>query len=196
MHHRNNFLHSHRSHQRSRVHVHGHGDELDRYECSFDCDLGCGSLCGSRCPDLGKCDWCGERSVSGFVVCTCQQWWCGDHAVHGDLEPGWVPVHDRFNLVHGFESREWHRLHVQCHGNQRVRCGFVVSGFFFDCSFVGSWCSDSGCCRWCGGWSVVGVLDRACFQWWCFDFAVHGDFEPGFVHLSERDHVVHGAWSQ
>ena len=104
-------------------------------------------------------------------------------------------MRDRFNLVHGFESREWHRLHVQCHGNQRVWCWFGVGGFFFDCSVVGSWCSDRGGGRWCGEWSVVGFVDRAGFQWWCGDFVVHGDFEPGFIHLSERYDVVHSFWS-
>ena len=103
------------------LHVHGDGDELEGHQCCFD-GFGCrGSVDGSRCADrrLGHCGC--DESVGCVVDGAWFDWWCVGHWVHGDVESGFVDVHDCDHELHGHGFDRWCVLYV--HGESDERFG-------------------------------------------------------------------------
>jgi len=140
----NNHLHGGGVDERDELHVHGDRDECFGYWCGVDCEFACGSIDGAGCSDRSERDWCCERIIGCVVVCTCEQWWFGDLQLHGDVDAGFVHVHDSDYVVHGDRVDERDLVHVHGDGDecQWDRCGF--GGVGGRDTVDGAWCSDFG----------------------------------------------------
>jgi hypothetical protein len=94
--------------------------------------------------------------------------------------------------LHGDGSDEWDELYVHGDCHESVRYWFGFDGIFGGCSVDGSgcsyWCGGDGCCK----YSVGCVVDCTGVEWWCFDQFVLGDLGSWFVHVYERNNLVHG----
>jgi predicted TIM-barrel fold metal-dependent hydrolase len=124
--------------------------------------------------------------------CTGFDWWCFDQFVHGDVGSGCFHVHDCLDVVHGDWSDEWDELHVHGDCDECVRNWFGLNGLCVDRSFDGAGCTDFGFGDFECEWSVGCVVDCTGVEWWCFDQFVLGDVFAGFVHVYERNNLVHG----
>ena len=144
----NNVVHGDGVDERDHLHVQCDCDECVGYWCGFGVGC-CGSVDGSGCADRGERDWCCEHPVGGDMDCTRKQWWCFDLQLHGDVDTGFVHVHDGNNVVRGDGSHEWDELHVQCDCDECQWHRLCFVGLGCCCSFHGAWCSDRGERDWC-----------------------------------------------